>query len=169
MTSTNPSPHPFAKLFLGNRHLLVLSLLLSLAAGYAALSSMPRLEDPVISNRNPRILTLFPGASAERVEALVTEPLEEALQEIATIKDIDSTSTAGVSVLALELADEINEETNDQVFSEIRDRMRQAANRFPAGVLPPDFDDKRNAVAFSMILSLTPSVESLCLDPLTIL
>ncbi len=158
MNRSHETAHPLAKLFLGNRHLLVLALMLSLAAGYSALSSMPRLEDPVISNRNPRILTLFPGASAERVEALVTEPLEEALQEIASIKDIDSTSSAGVSVLALELVDEIDEESNDQVFSEIRDRMRQAANAFPAGVLPPDFDDKRNAVAFSMILSLTPSV-----------
>jgi len=158
MKDSSKLPHPLAKLFYGNRYLLVLSLVLSLPAGLAALSSMPRLEDPIISNRNPRFLTLFPAASAQRVEALITEPLEEALQEIADIKDIDSTSTAGVSVLALELADRINEENNDQVFSEIRDRMRQASNAFPAGALPPDFDDKRNAVAFSMILSVTPAV-----------
>ena len=75
--------------------LLVLSVLVIFVAGLSAFVSMPRLEDPRIVNRNPLIVTLVPGASAERVEALVTEKLEEELQEVPEIKEIRSTSRAG--------------------------------------------------------------------------
>ena len=59
--------------FYENRYLLVLSLLTILMAGYAALSNMPRIEDPRITNRYPRVVTFLPGASAERV----SEPLPD--------------------------------------------------------------------------------------------
>ena len=159
-TAASLSPEPksrsiaIAEWFLGNRHLLVLFVLVALVGGLSALGGLPRLEDPVITNRNPQIITLFPGASASRVESLVTEPIEQELKEIAAIKHIDSTSRAGVSVLAIELADAVTPDTNQQIFSEIRDRLADATQGFPAGVLPPNFDDKRNAVAYTLISSL---------------
>ncbi|MEM0965133.1 MAG: efflux RND transporter permease subunit [Verrucomicrobiota bacterium] len=148
------APHPVVRLLYKNRHLLVLSIVVILVGGYTALQSMPRLEDPVINNRNPQILTQFPGASADRVEALVSEPIEQALQEIRGIKFIESSSSDGVSVVVIELLDTINEPENKRIFSEIRDRLGDVASRFPPGVGTPFFDDKRNAVAFTMIVSL---------------
>jgi RND family efflux transporter MFP subunit len=56
-----------------NWHLLFLTIVIILAGGVSALKSMPRLEDPIITNRNALSITLLPGASAERVEAQVTE------------------------------------------------------------------------------------------------
>ena len=53
-----------ATLFLKNKYLLVLSVLVIFVAGLSALVSMPRLEDPRIVNRNPLIVTLVPGASS---------------------------------------------------------------------------------------------------------
>lgn len=150
-----PKSLAIAEWFLGNRHLLVLMILVALVGGLSALGGLPRLEDPVITNRNPQIITLFPGASASRVESLVTEPIEQELKEIAAIKHIDSTSRAGVSVLAIELADAVTPDTNQQIFSEIRDRLADATQSFPPGVLPPNFDDKRNAVAYTLITSLS--------------
>ncbi len=150
---TGASPG-IATLFLRNRHLLVLSVLVILVAGFSAFRSLPRLEDPVITNRNPQIVTVFPGASADRVEALVSEPIERSLKEIPEIKNIESTSLAGVSVVAIELADAVTPETNKAIFSEIRDRLNDATTEFPPAVLPPDFDDKRNAVAYTLIVAL---------------
>lgn len=147
-------PSRLATLFLENRHLLVLFIMVTVVAGISAIQSLPRLEDPVITNRNPQIITLFPGATAERVEALVTEKIEQELKEIPEIKHIDTTSQAAVSVVAIELADEVTVETNEQVFSEIRDKLADAASQFPEGVLASDFDDKRNAVAYTLIVSL---------------
>ena len=149
----NPS-HPIARLFLQNRHLLVLFLLIAIVGGISAFQGLPRLEDPIITNRNPLIVTLYPGASASRVESLVTEKIEIELKEIPEIKTVDSTSRAGVSVVAIELADHINRKTNQQVFSKIRDRLSDAEVQFPEGVLPPQFDDMRNAVAYTLIVGL---------------
>lgn len=139
-------------LFLDNKYLLVLFILITLVAGFSALQSLPRLEDPILTNRNAQILTLFPGATAERVEALITEKIEQELQEIPEIKHLDTTSSSGVSSVAIELEDAVTTENNERIFSEIRDKLADAERQFPAGALAPVFDDKRNAVAFSLIL-----------------
>ncbi len=75
-------------LFLRNRHLLVVSIVVALAAGILGVQSLQRFEDPRIVNRNPIVITPFPGASAERVETLVTEKLEDELAEVSAIKDM---------------------------------------------------------------------------------
>lgn len=138
-----------------NRHLLVLSLALTLVAGAAAFFGLPRLEDPRIVHRNPLIITLVPGASAERVEALVTEPLEEELQEIAEIMDLESTSRAGISLLTIELEAAVGEADQPMVFSRIRDRLSDAALRLPPEALPPLFEDQREPVAYTRILGVS--------------
>ncbi|WOO42491.1 efflux RND transporter permease subunit [Rubellicoccus peritrichatus] len=147
-------PHPLARLFYENRHLLILVMVVIAVGGITALRTMPRLEDPVIVNRNPQILTLFPGASADRVEALISEPIEQALQEVPEIKFVKSTSSNDISVVVIELKDDIGTPQNKRIFSEIRDKLNDAAANFPPGAEPPFFDDKRNAVGFTLIVSL---------------
>ncbi len=149
------SERSLATYLMRNPHLLVLAIIIIMVGGYSALQSMPRLEDPVITNRNPLILTLVPGASAERVEAQVTEKIENALKEIPEIKDVDTTSRANISVVAIELADEITIETNKEIFSQIRDKLNDAQQEFPPEALEPIFDDKRGAVAFTLIVGFT--------------
>lgn len=142
-------------LLMRNRYLLFLSVAVILVAGMAAFNSMPRLEDPVITYRNPLVITSYPGATAERVEALVTEKIEEALQEVAEIKEITSTSRAGVSIVAIELKDSVTADNNKEVFSLIRDRLADARRAFPEQVRAPFFDDKRGAVAYTLVVGLT--------------
>lgn len=144
-----------ATLFFRNRHLLALAVIVILVGGFSAFQSLPRTEDPVITNRFPIIFTFFPGASADRVEALVTEKIEVELKEIAEIKILDTTSRAGVSVVSVELEDAVTEDSNDRIFSEIRDKLDEAALEFPPEVQDPIFDDKRGAVAFTLIVGLS--------------
>lgn len=148
-----PVARPALALF-GNRHLLVLGIVVILLAGFAALGAMPRIEDPRITNRNPKVVTLLPGASAARMEALVTDPVEDALREIAEIGELDSTSRAGVSVVNIQLEDRIGPGENERIFSRIRDRLNDVAAELPPGSLL-DFDDEFSATAFSLIASIT--------------
>lgn len=141
--------------FFENRYLLTLALAIIVLAGYSALVNMPRIEDPRITNRFPRVVTFLPGASAERVEALVTDRLEDSLREMSEIKELRSTSRAGVSVLQIELQDYIGPGENQQVFSKMRDRLNDAAAMLPDGATPPDFDDKNSAVAFSLVVAVS--------------
>ena len=149
---TQPEEHQWYTLFFRNTHLLILTFVIILVAGFSAARNLPRIEDPRITNRNPTIVTTLPGASALRVEARITEKLEDKLQEISEIKDIDSTSRAGVSVIKLELQDTITRHTNESVFSKIRDKLAEA--ELPTEASKPVFDDKRGAVAFSMITAI---------------
>ncbi|MEL6855030.1 MAG: efflux RND transporter permease subunit, partial [Cyanobacteria bacterium J06607_13] len=78
-------------LFYRNRQLLFLSLTLVVVWGLSAFLTLPRLEDPEIVQRVSTITTLFPGASAERVESLVTEKIEDEFSDIEEIDNIEST------------------------------------------------------------------------------
>ncbi len=147
-------------LFLRNRHLLGLSIVVALAAGIFGVQSLQRFEDPRIVNRYPIIITAFSGASAERVETLVTETLEDELAEVSAIKDMTSTSLSGVSIVVIELLESVDKFTYQEVFAEIRDKITVAARRFPDGVAAPIFDDKRDPAAFSLILALSWDHES---------
>ena len=146
--------YPWYTLFYRRGHLLILSLLVLITAGLSALGSLPRIEDPRIDTRNALIITQYPGASAERVEALVSDVLEDRLREIFEIKEVKSTSRAGISIILIETQDWINNSTNEQLFSEIRDAIGAAAESFPEGAMAPVFDEKRGATAFTLLLSV---------------
>ena len=73
--------------------------------------------------------------------------LEDGL-EIFEIKEVKSTSRAGISIILIETQDWINNSTNEQLFSEIRDAIGAAAESFPEGAMAPVFDEKRGATAF---------------------
>jgi multidrug efflux pump subunit AcrB len=151
MTERHDSP---LGLFTRNRHLLVLTIVMILVAGTSALLSLPRIEDPRITTRNAIIVTPFPGASAARVEALVTKKIEDRLRELSEIKTIESTSRSGISMVSIELQDWVGEDDNEQIFSQVRDRLSAAAADLPVGAGTPEFDDMRGAVAYSMIFAL---------------
>lgn len=132
--------------------LMPLSLVVLLMAGVAALISLPQLEDPVITNRFPLVITAWPGASAERVEALVTEPLERVIREVPEVGQIESNSRDGISVIAIELKDNVTD--NKRVFSDLRDKLRQVRADMPPAASEPLLDDTRKPIAFTSIYAL---------------
>jgi multidrug efflux pump subunit AcrB len=148
-----PVARPALALF-GNRYLLVLGVVIVLLAGFSAISSMPRIEDPRITNRNPKVVTLLPGASATRIEALVTDPVEDALREISEIAELESTSRAGISVVNIQLEDRVGPGENERIFSRIRDRLNDVAAELPADARL-DFDDEFSATAFSLVATIS--------------
>ena len=83
--------------------LTLLSVILLIAAGLGAFMSLGRQEDPSLTERFGTVVTVFPGASAERVEALVTEPIEDAIHGLAEIEDTSSNSRSGISVITLQV------------------------------------------------------------------
>ena len=68
--------------FYRNPRLTALFLGLVIVAGLSALQSLPRQEDPTLARRFGTVRTVFPGASALRVESLVTDKLEAELREL---------------------------------------------------------------------------------------
>ncbi len=126
-----------------NPRLLVVSVGLIVVAGTSALSTIVRQEDPSITNGVAVIVTPYPGASAERVEALVTDKIEDELRELSEIDVISSSSKNGVSVVTVEIDETIRGPGTEKAFSKIRDALDDASRELPAGALAPIFDDER--------------------------
>ncbi|MGP1397085.1 MAG: efflux RND transporter permease subunit [Inquilinaceae bacterium] len=141
-------------LFFRDWRLFALAVGTLVALGLSALVSIGRQEDPTITNLFATVVTAYPGADPGRVEALVTEPIEEELRTIPEIDTIESTSRTGISVVQVELSSFIGEADIERAWSEIRDALADAALEFPAGAGEPDFDNDRTG-AYTAISAIT--------------
>ncbi len=138
---------------LNNPRLVALAFALIVVAGLAAIASLPRMEDPQMTNRHALVITAFPGASAERVETLVSEPLEDVIRRVPEVVHVTSHSSSGVSIVVVQLKDEINGDENVVLWAEIRDKIDQSRHLLPAGALAPVVDTERGH-AFTWIGAL---------------
>ncbi len=138
-------------LFYQNRRLLVLLILLVVVGGVSSYAVLPRAEDPALVPRAQNILTPFPGRSAEEVETQITEVIEDQISEIEEVKEYRSISRAGVSFIAVELRDEV--EDSEKVWSRLRDKVADVEAELPDGALKPQFDEldfKANAMIVAL-------------------
>lgn len=142
-----------ARAFVSNPRLMVLAIALLIVAGLSALKTLPRNEDPAITNRFGLVFTQFPGATAERVEALVTEPIENKLRQLPEIKNLISSSLNGLSSVVIEIQDDITEQQALDVWSRSRDLLKEVSVTLPEGASEPVFDDKRN-LGYTSIIAL---------------
>ena len=152
--NTSHESIPWYGLFFRNGHLLTLTILVILIAGISAVNSLPRLEDPRIDTRNVFVITPYPGASADRVEALVTDVIEDELRQLHEIKKIDSTSRAGTSMIFIELQAWVDNNTNQQIFSKIRDVLSNVEPYLPTQAGASLLDERRGATSFTLLTSV---------------
>ena len=138
--------------FVKNGRLMTLVIALLIVSGLAALSTLPRTEDPRIENRNASVLTQLPGASAERIEVLITEKIEQKLRKISEISLITSVSRPGISVVQLKLQDEIT--NSAPIWSRVRDLLNDVSSQFPPNTKDPVLEDDRG-YAFTQLIALT--------------
>ena len=149
-----PSANGWTTLFVRDRRLLSLAICLILVAGLAALMVLPRMEDPKLTERAAIINTVFPGASAERVETLVTDEIESQIQEIEEIKELRSTSREGISTITVELKDSVGPGDSENVWSRVRDRLADATPALPPDCMEPEFD-KLKISAYALIVAIS--------------
>lgn len=127
-----------------------------LAVGITSFRSISRQEDPTMTNFVGSITTFYPGSTPDRVEALVTRPLEDELRKIPEIDELSSVSTSGVSAITIRLLKQLPADELERIWSEVRDAMTEAARQFPAGTGEPDFDNDRMS-SFTAIVALSSS------------
>ncbi|MDJ0867501.1 MAG: efflux RND transporter permease subunit [Myxococcota bacterium] len=143
-----------ANVFYRNPRLTALAIGLITVAGFAALQALARQEDPTLARRFGTVTTFYPGASALRVESLVTEKLESRIQELYEVAEIDSVSRSGVSMISIELDDRYEEADVDEIWSKVRDKLADAEAELPAGAGRPEFED-RTSTAVTVLAALT--------------
>lgn len=134
--------------------IVALIILVLLAAGISSFTSIGRQEDPTITNVFATVKTAFPGANPARVEALVTVEIERELREIPDIKHIDSSSINSLSIVSIQLEDELTDDAIEQTWSKVRDALDDATRLFPQGVGQPDFATNSDG-AYAAVIALT--------------
>ena len=120
--------------------LTVLAILIAFAGGLGAVLTLTRQEDPTLVERFGFVLTTLPGADAERMEALVTEPIEAALRELPEIDELDSTSRANISQVGINLNEALSEAEVDDAWTLIRQQVEVARAQLPAEASVPEID-----------------------------
>lgn len=141
-------------LFYRNTRLLILTIILIAVWGISAYLTLPRLEDPELVSRNAIVKTFFPGADAERVEALITEKIEAKLTEIEEIDNYRSTSRAGSSIINIELQDKVSKQQVDSVWSRVRNKLDEANNQLPSNIREPELEEIK-IKAYALLAGLT--------------
>ncbi|HET6438483.1 MAG TPA: efflux RND transporter permease subunit, partial [Anaeromyxobacter sp.] len=94
-----------------------------------AIDMFPDIEFPMLS-----IVTLYPGASPETVEREVTKRLEQAVNPIAGVKHVYSSSREGVSSLLVEF--ELEVRVNDAA-QDARSKISAIRNQLPQAIEEP--------------------------------
>jgi multidrug efflux pump len=127
-------------------------LLILLAGGWIGYKRLPRAEDPGFIIRNALVTTHFPGASPERVEQLVTDPLEKAIQELPELDSISSTSRTGISVINVQISERYKQMR--PIWDSLRRKIDREASKLPDGAHRPVVNDEYGDV-FGVVLGLT--------------
>jgi multidrug efflux pump subunit AcrB len=159
----NPSHHHqptsggLAQYFVEKRGVAWLCLIGLLAWGWIAYHALPQQEDPTIPMRNALVVTQFPGATSDKVEDLVTKPLEKKIAELANIDQISSETRHGTSVITVALQPQ-----TDAKISQDWDKLRAKLNevRLPDGAQRPFLNtDFGNTITLLYAIASEPLTE----------
>jgi multidrug efflux pump len=106
---------------------------------------------PAIDPPNINVRTSYGGANPDIIETQITEPLEKAVNGIAGIKNITSSSSAGSSNINVEfdLGIDLEAAAND-----VRDKVSQASRSLPSDLEAPPVVSKADASS-DPIISMT--------------
>ncbi|MBF0187372.1 MAG: efflux RND transporter permease subunit [Magnetococcales bacterium] len=113
-----------------------LTFLLILIVGTLAYTQLPRQQDPEMNFNWIQIQTMMPGASAEDVEKLVTDILEESIEKLSDVRFASSTSEEGSSSILVRFRD-IDDRTFDKRVSDLRREIRNKQRELPTDAEDP--------------------------------
>lgn len=142
-----------ARYFTENRHVAWVALVATLLWGAYSYWQMPKRKDPELPIRLAVVVCQWPGASAERIEQLVTRKIEEKVAQNATVERIQSVSRSSVSVVYV-ILEEGTKEVGKQ-FDDVKLKL-DGIHDLPAGAGPIVFLKDFGDVAALMLTVASP-------------
>ena len=131
-----------------------------LLLGYGAISLMQAKYDvfPEFAPPQVGIQAEAPGLTAEQVEVLVTQPIENAVNGVPGVESLRSVSIQGLSVITIIFQAHTDIYRDRQVVSE---RLAEAAQELPANIPPPTITPLTSSSSTVLVLGLTSQTRSL--------
>lgn len=127
---------------LANRSLVIFLMIVTMVAGTLSYINLPRNEDPPFTIKTMVVAAYWPGATGEDMMNLVTERLEETLEETPHLDRVDSYTRPGETVIFVNLRDDAPPADVPEAWYQVRKKMGDLAPMLPSGVLGPFFDDE---------------------------
>ncbi|MFA9613595.1 MAG: efflux RND transporter permease subunit, partial [Deltaproteobacteria bacterium] len=131
---------PFFRYVLRQTVLVNLLFALAMAVGLFSLFDLPVERYPDVQMGKVQINTVLPGASPEEVESLITDEIEEALDNLESVEFIRSTSYRERSMIMVKFIDDTD---YDKLYGELRLKVLSIMNELPDGIDPPRFTEIR--------------------------
>ncbi len=113
---------------------VIVGIVLVMILGLVSLTKMSTDLLPSMNLPYAIVVTSYAGASPEQVESAVTQPIEAAMASTSNIKNISSTSSNNMSMVALEFEQTAN---MDSVTVEMRESLDQISGYWPEEVGNP--------------------------------
>ncbi|MGZ2430260.1 efflux RND transporter permease subunit [Rhizobium redzepovicii] len=127
---------------LEHRSLIWYFMIMFAVAGAFAYLGLGREEDPSFTIKTMVIQAQWPGASAQEVTQQVTDRIEKKLQELDNLEHTRSITTAGQTIVFVDLLPDTNARDVKPTWSRVRNLVDDIKHEFPQGVVGPFFDDQ---------------------------
>lgn len=127
---------------LEHRSLVWYFMIVFAVAGAFAYLGLGREEDPSFTIKTMVIQAQWPGASAKEVTQQVTDRIEKKLQELDNLEHTRSITTAGQTIVFVDLLPDTNARDVKPTWSRVRNLVDDIKHQFPQGVVGPFFDDQ---------------------------
>lgn len=149
-----------AQFFVEHREVSWLALIAVLLCGGMAYTRLGQQEDPTIPQRTAMLVTQFPGATASKVEELVSKPIERKISELKSIEEIKTTSRPGISTMTIKQLP-ASTATIDQEWDKVRAKLQEV--QLPEGTRQPWLNtDFGNTITLLFGLVSPPITDAEC-------
>ena len=105
---------PLSSWAINNKTTMYVLIVVILFLGAGAYFSMPRENFPEIKETKIYISSVYPGNTAEDIEKLITDPIEDKLKTVSNVVEITSTSQEDYSIIIVEFDEDISVEAAKQ-------------------------------------------------------
>ena len=120
--------------FLKKRQFSILLIVVLIALGVYSVFVIPKESSPEVIIPMGIVTTIYPGASSSEIEKLITNKIEDAVENVDDLNNLTSTSRDGMSSIVAEF----NAKANiDKSIQNLKDAVDRAKNNLPSDANDP--------------------------------
>lgn len=138
------------------RPIVLTIVVLLMAWGAVSFVTMPRREDPEFTIRECVVSTVWQGVPAVKIEELITDKIEEALDGIEEVEELNSTTITGQSTINVTVEDRIPPDAIQNVWNKMRAKVGQIEMPEPS-ITPIVNDEFGDTTIFLLAVYQTPT------------
>ena len=130
------------ELSLRHRALVWYFIIVFTIGGIVSYNALGRMEDPAFTIRQMVVTAAWPGATAEEMQEQVTDKLERRFQDTPGLKNIDSETRPGQTIIYIQLRSDIDDSLIRPTWRDVRNFGEDVKKDLPDGVYGPYYNDR---------------------------